>query len=991
MLKRFLFISLFNILLFANQLSLFAATGKESTKECSICHYEWLDVFMHQMRSTEIAKLPQKRYVADERMCFSCHDGSVVDSRIKVWSNDMHKVGVKVPSTMSVPNELPLSADNKIECRTCHTAHGTGDPKKEGMERSVFLRIPNENGELCKLCHKDKVGYSNHPEKVVKEHLRNELMVLGKKHNVMCMSCHTPHGSKNYKILVDPLIESKICGDCHIDKIKNGEYVKGLLNHPINVKLKDDMVEEVERNKISANSGKIGCNTCHKPHKAVDNNLLVMTNKNDELCFVCHYEKRQVYYSNHNLFKKQTLDSSIFDNSPSSVCNVCHKPHGWNVKYSTNDKDPYSVLCLSCHSNPTLVKDKIIDLKSKFNHPIMKLIDFKIELPLYDNINNAVTTSSKRYQYGYVTCFSCHDTHSKSKGFLRKELTNNLLCLECHKDKKSILNSKHFSKDISCISCHKIHNADSPNLIIGLDDNCMQCHNKDGIAKTKMIGENSHPVNRVPKFKIKKEYKLKDGKIVCVTCHNPHDKGYDGKFLRKNKLGLCTDCHDDKKEINNTKHDFTLKNRDNDFCRECHSVHNAKSREKIFSFETKNKKDLCITCHNRDGMVKKIPPQMIHPDKNFKTITTMFKGETIECVDCHDPHKNGPRVNDKNNFRYSFLKHNSEKIVCFNCHNDKLNLISSKHNILSSKQDYSIFGITKDEGDPCGFCHPIHNYKNIAIKGLKNRYICENCHRNKDIVDKKTIYTSHRFINVENYKLKTKKNNNMTCSTCHDPHETSKNMLVQKRKSNELCTECHVEQSYIFYSPHNSDVSSKDKFVCGDCHLPHNYPKNNKYMWKQTKDVADFIEGVCFECHSSSGSAKNKVITFYTHPDLPMTYKIDKSIKPFLYNSLGEKTYVGKITCSTCHDSHVWSEKENMRKNLEKKEGDALTSFLKYKNILEFCNTCHGQEGLLRYKYYHTNKYRKTVSKDITKRVEKGIDLREKFIKILLGDGELME
>ncbi len=991
MLKRFLYINLLNLfLLVISSLYVYATTGRESTKECSICHYEWLDVFMHQMKSTEIAKLPKNRVVAEERMCFSCHDGSVVDSRIKVWANDMHKVGVKPPVNMTIPNELPLSADNRIECKTCHTAHGTGDPKKEGMERSVFLRVPNENGELCKLCHKDKIGIGNHPEKIAKEHLNNELMVLGKKNKVMCMSCHAPHGSKNSKILIDPVNDSRICGDCHLEKVKNGEYVKGVMNHPVNVKVNNDMLMEIERSNLSLVNGKIVCNTCHKPHKAKDDKLLAMSNKNDELCFVCHYEKRQVYYTNHNLTKKQNLDLSIFKDKPAAVCNVCHKPHGWNINYETNNSDPFSNVCLSCHLNSTIVGNKILDINKKFNHPVMKFVTDNLSLPLYEyNTKNIVMGVNKKKQNGYITCFTCHDTHSKNKYFLRMELKNNALCLDCHKDKKNIANTKHFSNDMTCVSCHKIHNSDFKNLLKSPDNGCFECHKESGLAYNKLIGMNTHPVNQIPKVKIKQNYKLENGKIVCITCHNPHEKGSDGKFLRYNKLKLCIDCHEDKKEILDTKHDLSSK--ENDFCQQCHSVHNAKSPIKLFTYKINEKRELCISCHSEKGLVKKTSPQMIHTDKNLYQIPTSFKSSTIDCIDCHDPHKNGPKKNNKNIFKLSFLKHKEESIVCFNCHENKTNFINSKHNMLTLQRDLKRFGVSKDDGDLCGFCHSIHSYKNIAIKGIKNQYICENCHRNSEVVDKKAIYTSHEFVNLEKFKGYSAKNNKMNCTTCHDPHESSSKMIIKKKKSNELCSECHLEQSYALYSPHNKNLPRIDSFVCGDCHQPHNYPKNNRYMWKDTQNSSDFIEEVCFYCHSKSGVANNRVVEHYTHPDLPMTYKIDKAIKPFLYTRAGEKSYSGRITCSTCHDSHVWSEKEHLKKNLDKKEGDALTSFLKYKHVLEFCNTCHGGEGLLRYKYYHTDRYRKKVDMPKQGEIKKSIDLKEKLIRMLLGDGELIK
>lgn len=981
--RKFIYIGLISLilLLFVKVSISETTTGRESTKECSICHYEWIDTFMIHMRSTDIAPLPKGRLVASEKICFSCHDGSVVDSRIRVWGNDMHKVGVKPPSWMFIPKELPLNDENKIECRTCHTAHGTGDPKKQGMERSVFLRVTNQNAELCKLCHKDKVGYGNHPEKVLNNRLDIEFMFFGDKNKVTCMSCHTPHGSKYEKILVDSAYNSKICYDCHTEKGKESD-----LNHPVNVSLGESMIKEIENTGIKINEGKLICISCHKPHRAKGGKILAIENSNDNLCITCHNDKKKIYFTNHNMKKRPNVGGLEFEYEPNNVCSYCHKPHGWNIKGGTNGIDPYSKLCLSCHSKSSVVGNKIIDLNKYGNHPVMKLLNDNISLPLYKN-SQYVLSGKKMYSSGYITCFTCHDTHTKQEKFLRMGIKDNSLCIDCHKNKRKINNTKHYSNDVTCISCHKIHNSENKNLLKSGDKGCLDCHKDNGIAKGKAIIKNNHPVNKVVFSKIKDVYKLEDGKLICTTCHEPHENGVDGKFLRGSFFSICLDCHIDKNQIISSKHDFSDKNRN--FCSQCHSVHNAKSSTRILTFEINKQKDLCTKCHNDKGLAKKTTPAMLHPTTNKFKIKTSFKNSFIECVDCHDPHKNGPKKNSNRTFNNSFLRDLSTKdVACFNCHIDKKELINSKHNILKSSKDYKEQGIKKEDDDPCGFCHSIHIQKNRDLEGLKTMELCENCHKKSEIVEDKIIFESHKFVSLKNLPLEGAKSDIMNCSTCHNPHQSSKNMLIEGKNSNDICSYCHKDKINILYSFHNMKFPDLNHFVCGDCHKPHNYPKDSRYMWPKKTESQDMISEICFSCHNPKGAAKEKLIYYYTHPDLPMTYKIDKDIKPFLFNKGGKKDILGKITCSTCHDIHNWSEKSELKKVTNKNHGNALTSFLRYDKILNFCSTCHGIETLHRFKYYHTEKFRKNTN-TLQPEKRKPIDFREKIIRILLGDGEI--
>lgn len=67
--------------------------------------------------------------------CAACHDP--LDAS--------HRTGV-VPKR-PVPPALPLSADGKVTCATCHFMHAESDAFGD------FVRIDNRKGALCLTCH----------------------------------------------------------------------------------------------------------------------------------------------------------------------------------------------------------------------------------------------------------------------------------------------------------------------------------------------------------------------------------------------------------------------------------------------------------------------------------------------------------------------------------------------------------------------------------------------------------------------------------------------------------------------------------------------------------------------------------------------------------------------------------------------------------------------------------------------------------------------
>ena len=77
-------------------------TPTDSMRGCAECHLQWIETF-NQPRAVLLIERPAEPVEALAQTCLSCHDGSTVDSRRRVWLEHGHKTGVVPPPTMKIP------------------------------------------------------------------------------------------------------------------------------------------------------------------------------------------------------------------------------------------------------------------------------------------------------------------------------------------------------------------------------------------------------------------------------------------------------------------------------------------------------------------------------------------------------------------------------------------------------------------------------------------------------------------------------------------------------------------------------------------------------------------------------------------------------------------------------------------------------------------------------------------------------------------------
>lgn len=319
----------------------------DSSKKCAICHYQWVSTFFLEHRSTPIAQAGEKSLeMFSWRMCISCHDASVRDSRSSICNDPGHQVG-RVPSKrISIPPEFPLDKNGALKCTTCHTPHAVTEESESMVE--YFLRAPNENSAFCRTCHKQKLGglaKGNHPIDVsVNANIDIILRGGGKfgtehTNQIICETCHRAHGGVNSKRLVLPVENIKsmsvLCEVCHTrNAIRPGKKSGKMRSHPVDIRPgKGVQIPRVWANGekvVTGRRGELVCRTCHKPHQADREFLLAIPKGKDVLCFQCHRSEVDVAGVSYDLrvpapSEQNNSGKAATQSLPCDSCHLVHK------------------------------------------------------------------------------------------------------------------------------------------------------------------------------------------------------------------------------------------------------------------------------------------------------------------------------------------------------------------------------------------------------------------------------------------------------------------------------------------------------------------------------------------------------------------------------------------------------------------------------------------------------------------------------------------
>jgi len=976
-----------------------------SAKECAICHFRWLDQFYYEGRGTDLVEYQKERDAADEMMCYSCHNGILVDSRERFWAKRGHRVNIVPSEKVHVPPEMPLGEKGEIVCGTCHTAHGIADELR--YQQSIYLRFPNRNSEICIKCHTGKDGgpkTGNHPVGVsslpIPARILDNYGRSGvKKDAVICETCHTVHGSTDKNLLIIPNksdgeCNALLCESCHTPNPSMKGKGIGIGSHPV------DLVPQLKMPRkwtegaplIVGENNQIICLTCHSPHGAKKETSILVKGSKSPMCTECHQQENLVARTEHDLTLSAPaeLDFTTKVGSQTGICGACHRPH---------NAEKYRL----------------------WSRPLPGL------------------------KQG---TFIADDAGSKM---------------------------------------------------------CESCHNEKSCAKKKLVGNFSHPVNRditkVTKGKLdfptynEQGSPCDQGKIICTTCHNPHqwdprkkengpgqmvEGGQSDSFLRmandgtsisqNENSGFCVACHLAQKTVIDTDHDLriTAKEEINSMgqkctesgpCSACHIVHNAQGNKlwaRLLPLTQDPITSYCESCHREKSCAeKKLVGTYTHPvgvdirlteDKTIATGTgtapklplfdkegkSSAQGKLVTCATCHNVHQWMPGRNEKGQGKNlegdgtdSFLRivNDGESTLCLDCHKKQQYIAKTDHDMrfLAAKEKNYHDDLPRKSG-LCGSCHVAHNGASILmfakpIEGpgdLANQ-LCISCHREKGCGEKKIItvnthpmdkgiqaadgQTQLPLYAPDGTKQPTGK---VGCASCHNVHlwapgdfligtgenreGTAQNSFLRLSMlpNPTLCEDCHQKECKVLSTDHDLNLvfepeknmqnlqniqkqTVADSGVCSACHLVHNAPTGT--MWARElpsvpgSTAVGLITQECMSCHSQGKIGEKKGVTDFSHPvDIrPLQKEITTSLPLYTLSGKVENSANGFLTCNTCHNPHQWAPNDltseqkseqaakerpfgkGIKVPVKNQEGDIHNSFLRLdeEKKQNLCTDCH--------------------------------------------------
>ncbi|UCG57554.1 MAG: hypothetical protein JSU70_22145 [Phycisphaerales bacterium] len=868
-----------------------------SSRECAICHIRWVDAFARIGPQTGPMQAVLERQAGSGDMCLSCHDGSVADSRFKVWSTRHHTTDSVPSPAVRIPTEkFPLDSEGRMTCATCHTAHAV--PDSSDLRTVIFLRQPNIDSSLCLACHPEHAQKSDcqHPLGRGDSPIPQIILDAGGKtsadgHTVFCQTCHEPHGARNAWMLVLP--PSKLCIACHTDKAPEGSPPAGAPVHSIGHTYAgfEPPTTLLDERAVFGSNGELSCLSCHRLHDASGARpLLIRNNEDSSLCLECHEKEAAILGSPHDLrlSSPETVNADGEKPSASGPCGACHRIHGWARDVPETGR-PHSSGCMECHrpGGPGSRNRPYADA-----HPV--------GIPMPQGMSTQLPLDSAT---GDIGCLTCHDPHAPlssdiaaesgppqeiglhvqpPRSFLRQE--GSQLCILCHDKMTDSLRGPHNPAEFepavrealslqrsvgSCRVCHTTHNAPGPHLWARapvtiesgdpISDLCGACH---GSNRVKGLRGTHHPLAAAHSPRVSSDSsssnasarEVTEAEVGCAACHDSHGGSSLPAQLRRPLDSLCTWCHEDKQGIRNSVHDPGA----------------AEWASKL-------------------GFVSRDP-----------------------CLDCHPIH--GPR---------------------------------EQSGVWGSIGGQGAAAQPLCEG-PCGPCETCHR---IGAPGQAVQ----------------TPHVGETLAGDPNHlpqNLRVSDDGRILCTTCHDIHQKLQGpqLLRAARRDSGLCFACHMQVDGVLDTPHDLRTSAPnarnvrgeiaaESGPCGSCHLVHGVSGGNGVWANGSTSGGEFGRSLCTCCHRQGGCAATLVPEYVDHPEVALLNRTSPDDREYMptFDSSGQPSPTGAISCLTCHQPHT----SNSTAETGEEPPSRHRMFLRPTTSKRLCIDCHGMEALWRFLYYH--------------------------------------
>jgi predicted CXXCH cytochrome family protein len=644
-LKRLSSCSLILVIMMLSTQMLFAKKKElkaSPNQECTVCHINWHPENQKAQKyivssNTNVIIDGKPSLVADRRMCLSCHDGYVMDSREIFFSDNHQHFDEKHMDVLG----FPLTETGDIYCGTCHTLHAIKGDKAVGP--APFIREAVSNSKLCIACHTGQQNIvGNHPYGISladkkfklppKAHLENETLE--------CLTCHQMHGPEP-TLLSQNGDYSELCTTCHAEK-------KNIYNSPHDLRKMPD---------LSPNNA---CAVCHLPHGGKGKYLWAMgksdKKEQNEYCLDCHNAnglaaEKSFVHKGHpvtgKVFKKDIAGLRIKAGNKIS-CLSCHDAHQpGKPTYPPAPEEPFyaflkiandfdGALCTTCHENEADIKYS--------DHSVARS-DFADHLK-----SNNKTVS---------TCNSCHNMHNDENW----KYASDPICLDCHTESdshKSYANGGH-PLSVTFKSKTGLPVVGDTRDRIG----CVTCHNPHAWGSP----------------------------VTDLTSNLDGDESNSFLRIANTKSNLCMDCHESKAAVFGSPHD--LGTDEVSTCATCHAIHQPADNTALINPWKTDVSEIphenqCLDCHSQGGAGEKAIPQAWKHPKQYllqsaksrgdkdKVFPLYFDGEhgdnigAINCYTCHNPHEwssySAMTKADNPQVKTSFLRQKSSDTYCADCH-----------------------------------------------------------------------------------------------------------------------------------------------------------------------------------------------------------------------------------------------------------------------------------------------------------------------------------
>lgn len=219
-----------------------------------------------------------------------------------------------------------------------------------------------------------------------------------------------------------------------------------------------------------------------------------------------------------------------------------------------------------------------------------------------------------------VGCVGCHgegEAHMEEgdpaliRTFAEPTAEDAAVCLDCHRAKGTPewTASTHAMEEILCFECHTVHRETNPL------ESCADCH-QEVYAELQLPSH--HPV--------------REGKLTCVSCHDPHLATEAQLATHRRVNDLCFDCHQSKEGPYIFEHEPVVED-----CRLCHRAHGAVADNLL----TANQPMLCLQCHDIHFHAGLLSPDEGHVDVGGREFENPWGAEgmnrafTTSCTQCH--------------------------------------------------------------------------------------------------------------------------------------------------------------------------------------------------------------------------------------------------------------------------------------------------------------------------------------------------------------------